>query len=111
MDLQGVGNHKRHTDNAGFFKELYSEIHNTYDQSNSRVSPALISRLSLTIFILEMKAYKNIYDSTNIHVALCDHFTVPCIDMTKNVKVPLVITTALAISKGARKKAANMTSQ
>jgi hypothetical protein len=47
-----------------------------------------------------MKAYKNIYDNTAIDVALCDHFTVPCIDIAKNIKSPLVITTALAISKG-----------
>jgi hypothetical protein len=47
-----------------------------------------------------MKKYKEIIDTTPMDVALCDHFTVPCIDITKNLNVPLIITTALAISQG-----------
>lgn len=55
-----------------------------------------------------MNAYKNIHENTAIDVALCDHFAVPCIDITKNVNVPLIITTALAISKGNKNKYKNI---
>lgn len=49
---------------------------------------------------IEMHKYKDIMDSTHFDVALCDHFTIPCVDISQNLNVPLIITTALAISQG-----------
>lgn len=54
----------------------------------------------LTQSLLEMLKYKDILDSTHFDVALCDHFTIPCIDISQNLDIPLIITTALAISQG-----------
>jgi hypothetical protein len=47
-----------------------------------------------------MHKYKDIVEGTHFDVALCDHFTIPCVDIAQNVDIPLIITTALAISQG-----------
>lgn len=47
-----------------------------------------------------MNSYRAILESTKFDVLLCDHFTVPCVDIAKNLNVPMIITTALAISQG-----------
>jgi hypothetical protein len=47
-----------------------------------------------------MLKYKDILDSTHFDVALCDHFTIPCVDISQNLDIPLIITAALAISQG-----------
>ncbi|KAI8877854.1 glycosyltransferase family 1 protein [Backusella circina FSU 941] len=81
IDLSVVGNQARHLDNAGFFNRLYKLVHKDYNY--------------------KMNKYKEILDVTPMDAALCDHFTVPCIDITKNLNVPLIITAALAISQDA----------
>lgn len=50
--------------------------------------------------LVEMMKYKDILDNTHFDVALCDHFAIPCIDISQNLNIPLIITTALAISQG-----------
>ncbi|CAO3629165.1 unnamed protein product [Mucor fragilis] len=81
VDLSIPGNRKRHTDNALFLIEVYNAVHTDYDT--------------------KMHKYKDIVEGTHFDVALCDHFTIPCVDIAQNVDIPLIITTALAISQDA----------